>query len=349
VKRRGISVLEILIVFVVISVLMALAAPAIQSSRATARRTECQNHLRNLGIAFTAVSEQNRRLPASGYFGTDGTEYHNWVLDVLPWTEQNQLAAEYDRRAGYLAPENFALTRTHLPLLICPVDLSAEDGQGNLSYAVNAGFGWTIPIDQPVTFHPLQAEAEVPLDLNGDGKTGLVDERVAGVGTDRELLYRTGLFFPENWPIGSGTVRKHQLETILDGASNTVLLAESVRSGFDPASGDTWGSPLPRRSSFVLSGYICDSASCSSGNVDYARANQREPGAAAAEALNAALTQPEGEAPWASSWHDGGLNVCFADGHVEFVSEVIAGHIWAALLSPQGLHLEQTPLRQLSQ
>lgn len=234
-------------------------------------------------------------------------------------------------------------------MLTCPVDNTLVDGQGNLSYAVNLGFGWTISEDLPATWH--QDTGELPIDLNGDGHTGIDDLFVAKVGTDKEIFYRGGLFFVENWPQRKGTVRHHRVSSILDGASNTIMLAENIRVGYDPFTGDTWGSPHPLRNGFILSGDVCKDARCSGLNVDYARANQQidrqtDPLPTRRECLNAGFDQAQGESPWPSSSHAGGLFLCFADGRVTFLSEQVSGNVFAAALSPQGQFFDNGPLQQ---
>jgi prepilin-type N-terminal cleavage/methylation domain-containing protein len=348
-SRQGLTIVELLIAISIISVVAGLALPAVFNAREAARRVECQNRMRNVGFAILSSEESARRFPASGYFASDGTDHHGWVLTVLPYLEQQNLYQEYDLKLPYLDSDNFALTQTHLPVLTCPVDDTVIDGQGNLSFAVNLGFGWTIPDDLPATWH--QDTGELPIDLNGDGHTGPQDSFVDKVGTDKEIFYRSGLFFVENWPQRTGTVRHHRVSTILDGASNTIMLAENVRSGYDPYTGDTWGSPHPLRNGFILSGDVCVAARCTTANVDYARANrqmdrQADPPPTRREYLNAGLDQPEGESPWATSWHDGGLFVCFADGRVTFLSEQVSGDVFAASLSPQGQFFDNSPLKQ---
>jgi prepilin-type processing-associated H-X9-DG protein len=136
------------------------------------------------------------------------------------------------------------------------------------------------------------------------------------------------------------------MDTVVDGLSNTLMLSENVRAGYDPyaISGSGWASPFPRRNSFFVSGYVCENLSCSDGNVDYSRANSAgDP--YRWEAINSSHDQPEGEAPWPSSYHPGGVNVMFADGHSLFLSENVEGSVYASLVSPQGMLLDG-PLQQ---
>jgi hypothetical protein len=127
-------------------------------------------------------------LLASGYFEMDGTDRHSWVLLILPWLDQQNVHANYDLSRPYLDPGNFAVTRRHVPVLTCPLDDTVVDGEGNLSFAVNLGFGWTIPTDLPATWHADTGES--PIDLNGDGYTGdQVEPEVASLPDRVRLIH----------------------------------------------------------------------------------------------------------------------------------------------------------------
>jgi hypothetical protein len=95
-------------------------------------------------------------------------------------------------------------------------------------------------------------------------------ETAAGQRGRRRL---TGLFVPEGWPIGSYTLRHQTVDSILNGASNTIMLSENVRAGYDPAKGTSWATLKPENNTFVLSSYVCEGRNCAAGKVDYRRAN----------------------------------------------------------------------------
>lgn len=124
--------------------------------------------------------------------------------------------------------------------------------------------------------------------------------------SDRDLFYHMGLFFIENWPMDSGNHRHHSPNSVSDGLSQTLMLSENVRAGYDAGHDTTWAAPGPLWSSFVLSGYICDNAICSTGHVHYANANSRSGGPWSHEAINSGLSAAEGTAPWPNSFHPAG-------------------------------------------
>jgi prepilin-type N-terminal cleavage/methylation domain-containing protein len=345
--RRGFTLVELLVVITIIAMLVALLLPAVMSARGAARRTQCKNNLRNLGLAMIQERDSKRRFPASGYFAVSGPGlYHNWVVALLPWLEHRDIYDRWDFQSSYNDPVNKSLTALTLPILICPDDDTALQRGENLSYVVNGGFGWTRPVDCPSSFHVMSAPSIQPIDLNGNGIACPADVRQDGTPADKTLFFNTGLFFLENWPQGSGTERHHTPDSVVDGLSYTLMLSENIRVGFDPRSDQGgWAAPWPRRNSFFVSAYVCDNLSCSPGGVDYARANDRSQDPYRLEAINSSLDQAEGEAPWLSSHHPGGVHVVFVGGRVKFLDEDVEGVVYASIVSPRG-SLIRGPLAQ---
>lgn len=337
-NRPGYTLIELLVAMFVIGVLVSLLMPAVQQARSAARRTQCLNNLRNVNLAMLQVTESTGRFPACGNFAREFGSQHSWVVDVLPWLEQGTIAQKWDKDRTINDPVNAPLTRLHIPILTCPDDISVT-GEGDLSYVVNGGIGFTTylrgmhdcPVDPTWT----------PMDFNGNGITCLPPGQKDGSPGDKLLFLRTGLFFNETWK-WNVTRRHHRPSTVLDGLTNTITLTENVRTGYDPSQSKplySWASPNPVLTSFYI-GNPCTGGDCSPGNVDYRRAN------AGQFAINSGLTSPEGESPVPNSFHTGGVNMAFGDGRVQFVSQHIDGLVYACLVSPQGMHLEGTPLAQ---
>jgi len=345
--RVGFTLVELLVVITIIGMLVGLLLPAVMSARGAARRTQCSNNLRNIGLAMLSDTEVQRRFPASGNFSLAGPElYHSWVVNLLPWLERRDIADRWEMDLPSYDPVNQSLGSLTLPILICPDDDTAMQGGGNLSYVVNGGFGWTRPWDCPSSFHATSVPPIQPIDLNGDGIACPANLQAGGAPSDKKLYFETGLFFLENWPRGTGPERHHSPDSVRDGLSNTLMLSENVRVGFDPySSKGGWASPWPLHNSFFLSGYVCENLTCSPGSVDYSRANNQGQAPYRFEAINSSLDQAEGEAPWPSSYHPGGVHVVFADGHVNFLSENVEGGVYASLMSPRGSSIKG-PLAQ---
>jgi prepilin-type N-terminal cleavage/methylation domain-containing protein len=349
-RRSGFTIIELIVVMAIVTLLAALTMPAIGQSRQAARRLQCQNNLRNIALGMLHVADVNGRFPASGNFGRDpitdrGLSYRSWVVDILPWIDEGPLAASWNMNLPIDDPANQPLTQNHLPVLVCPADISANGDRqpfdvqkGDLSYVVNGGVGFTIRYPDGVRDCPVDPTS-TRLDLNGNGIACPADPKTDGSPSDKDYFFRLGLFFTETWK-SDVTIRHHRIDDVVDGMSNTIVLSENVRTGFNPPNPlATWASPHPLLTSFYV-GNPCLGAKCSKGNVDYARSNS------GAAAINAGLPAPENTSPYPSSFHTGGVYFAFGDGRVQFVSQTIAGSVYAALCSPQGTRLAGTPLAQ---
>src|SRR5439155_24777399 len=120
----------------------------------SARRLTCQNHLRQIGIAMTTVTDSDGRYPASGTWSATGPDcYAIWVLSLLPGLDQGSVYQKWHRDLPHDNPQNRPVAVTRSEILECPDDITVVPGHGNLSYVANGGFGWSVPIDCIVTLH----------------------------------------------------------------------------------------------------------------------------------------------------------------------------------------------------
>jgi len=143
-QRGGFTLIELLVSISIIALLMSVILPAVNSAREAARRTECLNNVKNLSLALLNATETKKRFPAAAYWGgpdkNDPGPHHNWVVEILSWIDRKDLAARWDHQKLLTYPTNHALAETHIKVLACPSDISA-DGRGDLSYTVNGGIG----------------------------------------------------------------------------------------------------------------------------------------------------------------------------------------------------------------
>lgn len=131
--RRAFSVVELLVAIAIVGLLVALLLPAVQLSRAAARRSQCASNLRQIGIAAHSYETLHRQLPFSLRGG-------GLLFSLLPHLEQ---VAEHDRLQGLLAGDpndqlTAATTARRIAAYLCPDDTEATSA-GAASYAVNRG------------------------------------------------------------------------------------------------------------------------------------------------------------------------------------------------------------------
>lgn len=338
--RSGFTMVELIVVMGIIVLLLSLGIPAATRVREASRKMQCLSNLRNVALALTQHDHYLGRLPASGrhWVDTDGKVYslHTWAVAILPYVDQANLYNQLDLDRPKNSPENSkTLASAYIPVYICPVDMTRNDEkQGDQSYAVNGGIGFTVyrnsvhdcPVDRNWTV----------LDLNGDGQGCTGDDKIDNL--DKAFFDSMGLFFLETRNADIST-RHYRLGDIQDGTSQTFLVTENVRAGFDPESpGANFADPNPYRCAFYI-GNPCKNGHCSTGNVDYSLSNSGE------NRINSGLWSAEGSSPIPNSFHAGGVNMAYADSHAAFLSETIDGGVYAALASPQGGSLGG-PLKQ---
>lgn len=124
-SEAGYTLVELLVVIAVVGVLVALLLPAVQSAREAARRAECQNHLRQIGIAFHAYHDSQRQLPIGCVEKrTPRTKPSGrqlaWSAEILPQLEEASLWKQINFNAAYDSPENAHAATTIVSVYLCP-------------------------------------------------------------------------------------------------------------------------------------------------------------------------------------------------------------------------------------
>lgn len=121
--RCGMTVLELLVAMGIMSTLTAVLLPAVQASREAARRTQCVNQLKQIGLALHGYHEQWRSLPAAWQFERTGNSQFGWAGPLLPLLEQQAVSRQVDRGRRLDDPVHSAARETSIALWICPSDI----------------------------------------------------------------------------------------------------------------------------------------------------------------------------------------------------------------------------------
>lgn len=204
-RRNGFTLIELLVVIAIIAVLIALLLPAVQQAREAARRTQCKNNLKQLGIALHSYHDTYRTLPPGAIqnFSTTGLNEATWVTMILPYIDQAPLYAMANFSSTFGSPGvNSLVMGQFLPAMLCPSDNDvgvALGGWARGNYAANSGIGAFISTESPNppgrTSGPFTMNSKVKLSdfLDGTSNTVLVAELLKVKGDD----FRGVMHYPE--------------------------------------------------------------------------------------------------------------------------------------------------------
>ena len=346
--RRGFTLIELLVVISIIATLMSLILPAIQNAREAGRRTQCLNNIRNVTVACLnlASGSPGQHLPALSYYPEDPNstgripdfyEGRSWVVEILPFMDQQGTYDRWDKDIPWNSGTNLALASDlYIEALACPNDDSAFATPGGLTYVANSGFSTNVGGAVAATQTRGHTFFDSSCDWNSNGAIG--DDE------DDEILYRTGVFWPNfaNGPFQPICKNRcTNVGKIYDGSSNTVMLTENINAGQT-----NWANPSLNNCGFMwpVGGGASapsdtDKASASLfANTPTGQLPDTEP------YINEKKAGPEG-APFPNSNHPGICVFSMCDGAARAISENIDEYVYTQLITPHSTRLRtiQTP------
>jgi prepilin-type N-terminal cleavage/methylation domain-containing protein len=308
--REGLTLIEMIVVIAVICILVALLLPAVQAGREAARRAQCANNLKQLGVALEGHVGAHGTYP----LGTDAIHGFSHYAHLLPYIDQEPLFNALNFDLSFFSEQNVTVSDVALAAFVCPSDFAAvarpRGAFGATSYPGNCGIGTSrrgcngilIPASSPS-----QAIALAPRDItDGLSNTASMAEWLVwspGVQVSREVFDLTGDVPDELSGFDRFAERCHGINV-------------GQASIYERPKGHAWleggiGTTLYNHAIPI------GDHSCHTGRMPV-------------DGLDAIS---------ADSLHPAGAHSLLADGHVSFIKRSVAARVWRAMGSRAGFEL----------
>ncbi|TWT51997.1 DUF1559 domain-containing protein [Allorhodopirellula solitaria] len=334
--RGGFTLIELLVVIAIIGVLVGLLLPAVQAARETARRMQCQNNLKQIGLALHNHESAQQKFPA-GVIRKTWDEQPTWsdghwgwgvFANLLPFIEQNSLHGDLRLDMPLLGePPSFPILDEHVDLVDTAIAM----------YLCPSDVGTVLDL----RYRPLNYVSSLGSGLAGPDTVAGGDKKADGV------------FF-----VNSDT----RTRDITDGLSNTLAMSETILGpGGDEGDGYTTSTRPPRTESYWSalmpwsSPTLTESACQGATSFGVTRGSGWASTSHLSGFFNAYLS-PNSDSPdcmihysfspgWiaARSRHTGGVNTLMCDGSVRMITESVDLPLWRAIATRDGHEVTEMP------
>ena len=298
-SHRGFTLIELLVVIAIIAVLIALLLPAVQQAREAARRTQCKNNLKQMGLAIHNYESSFTIFPPSsisgfgkgvwGYPGTGANDpvirLHSFASLILPYVDGATLYNTLDYNVSSLAPANRTAASKVISSYRCP-SYSGPDFSTDPLYVTTVGY------DKFAIRNYVALGAKTVLGLSGS-------------------FPAEGVMYPQS---------KNGFRDITDGTSSTLLIAETREE-----KASVW---IDGTSASVAARWMSTSSPTYSGNTTSINYQPYFQGGVFPNSI--------GQNWGPSSRHVGGAHHLLCDGSVRFISENIDVNTYDSLTSRNG-------------
>jgi prepilin-type N-terminal cleavage/methylation domain-containing protein len=318
-RHRGFTLIELLVVIAIIAILIALLLPAVQQAREAARRTQCKNNMKQLGLALHNYHDTFNRFPMQGYINDTSNpsayqpRHFTWITMILPYFDQAPL---YNQINFSIPAWGQAHVGQQLATLRCPSDTGFGTPPGDTwgiaitNYSGSEGFDWW-------------------------------NRATSGLG---------GVFCAR---------QHTRIADIMDGTSNTIALGETCGLSYKNGPPNTSGTGVLRvgggeavfRCAFLLTTFTKDLAEgcasdsgCPSAGAPPAYVHPDgsqisgwfRAGPHAYGPIWMYYWGPNAEWPGPGSTHVGGAHFTMSDGAVRFISQNISWNLFGAICTTSG-------------
>jgi prepilin-type N-terminal cleavage/methylation domain-containing protein/prepilin-type processing-associated H-X9-DG protein len=326
---RGFTLVELLVVITIIAILIAMLLPAVQAAREAARRMQCQNNLKQIGLALHSYASAHGCLPPGAILKppypnflisydpwldaaskTSGMHGTSWMLQILPFMEEGNLYNRWDFTKSVLG--NQTVAATNINPFYCPTrraGIRPQDKQIMFQSWTSGGTDYGGCMGRQDGFDNVCTNGTVSHALDGG-----------------EYLFQqgmTGIFLP-NIPTTMRDIKDGLANTLMTGEMQRLIPPTTVPVGQDP---EYYGPSQTSNDGWALGGVATLFDTNTSGGYDTG-----EPGG-----LNNLFFESAG------SEHSGGANFGLADGSVRFISENIDQFLYSYLGSINDGQISQVP------
>jgi prepilin-type N-terminal cleavage/methylation domain-containing protein len=304
-RRSGFTLIELLVVIAIISVLIALLLPAVQSAREAARRAQCTNNLKQLGLALHNYEQAIGCLPAAEmqFLGLPNGSNYSAISQILSFFEQSNLFNAINFSQFDQTPYNSTVQISTISTLICPSDMynptPLYGAQTNYMADMGSGIVWQSSLFYPNQSLPMpngaffgNSATRFAAITDGLSNTGFYAERVVGDASTGIVSPIADVFFDPGAPLTpADALTQCQALNIYNPANQIPMIM---------------GVPWIDGQHIFLHDSTPNTRSCGFFIV------------------NRAVMPP-------SSYHPGGVNMLSGDGSVKFIKNSIALTVWMAL------------------
>ncbi|WP_235905619.1 DUF1559 domain-containing protein [Tautonia marina] len=329
--RRAFTLIELLVVIAIIGVLIALLLPAVQSAREAARRAQCTNNLKQVGLAMMNYESSNGALPPAKIRSGSCTSAYvtgNTAGSILNTTAFSMILGYMEQTSVYNA-YNFSQASSNSSWQTAGAAGIAGSAFVNTTSVGSLISSYVCPSDQ--------APPAENFDVNGFGPYSMQNARRSNYGTATAEYTDYNCVTPStpNLPTNRGMYfndASTRLQDVRDGLSNTVMIGEKSSNTMNWCAsffyfGPYWGSGTHSSTHLIVWPPTSALAPKSTPNAPWGN----QDGTLACE------RNKRGSYAWVmSSEHPGGVNVCMGDGSVRFVKDTINPFTWHSLQTIRG-------------
>lgn len=295
-RRLGFTLVELLVVIAIIAMLVTLLLPAVQAARAAARRTQCSNNLRQIGLGMLNYESTRQHFPPGQVRSSPDAMPMAWSAFFLPFIEESAINDRIDFKKPLTDEVNWAATGTHIQTYLCP-----STGRRSLLRTADNRIG---DMNRNEQVDQRLGEGMACIDYLGISGPGKNIRRANG---DKYLRNKGVLIGLKDYPPEALEPKKIRVQQITDGLSKTVVVAECTGRG-----------------AFRDGVWELDGAWAAGENVSAVKLPINPPAA------------ENWDAEEIFSDHPGGAHVLFCDGSVKFLSEDVEMLLLAAICTRSG-------------